>query len=188
MNISHPMRSQCSHVPVVLIAADGPLVFPTVQLYVPKMSVTLWAMVSTVWYVPVTGSATTCVCWSVALRVITTPSFLQVTVVAGPPVEVQVRDLVVSSLYTNEVAVGTPEIKNHGVDFVSSNKITDVTQFIYTCNNVYLQRRGHKVRMCEKEWLVRVWNAYEPRWDIVNGKIFKLKKMWSGTDNTVWFN
>jgi len=56
-----------------------------------------------------------------------------VTVVAGPPVEVQVRDLVVS-LYTNEVAVGPPEIKNHGVDFVSSDKITDVTQFTYMWN------------------------------------------------------
>ena len=41
------------------------------------------------------------------------------TLVAGPPVEVQVRDLVVS-LYTNKVAVGTPEI--YGVDFVSSDK------------------------------------------------------------------
>ena len=34
--------------PVVSIAADVPLVFPTVQLYVPKTSVTLWSMVSTV--------------------------------------------------------------------------------------------------------------------------------------------
>ena len=34
---------------------------------------------------------TICVCWWVALRVITTPSLLQVTLVAGPPVEVQVR-------------------------------------------------------------------------------------------------
>ena len=31
------------------------------------------------------------VCWWVALRVITTPSLFQVTTVAGPPVEVQVR-------------------------------------------------------------------------------------------------
>ena len=83
------------------------------------------------------------------------------------------RDLVVS-LYTNKVAVATPKI--HGVDFVSSDKITDITQFTYTCNNVYLQRRGHKVRMYEKEWLVRVCYVYEPRWDIVNGKIFKFKR------------
>ena len=96
--------------PVVSIAADVPLVFPTVQLYVPETSVTLWSMVSTVWYVPVTGSVTTCLCWYVALRVITAPSFLQVTVVAGPPVEVQVRDLVVS-LYPSVVAVGVPETK-----------------------------------------------------------------------------
>jgi len=34
--------------PVVSIAADVPLIFPTVQLYMPKMLVTLWAMVSTV--------------------------------------------------------------------------------------------------------------------------------------------
>ena len=35
----------------------------------------------------------TLVCWWVALGVIMTPSLLQVTVVAGPPVEVQVRVL-----------------------------------------------------------------------------------------------
>ena len=96
--------------PIVLIVADAPLAFTTVQLYVPKMSVTDSAMVSTVSYSPVTVSATTCVCWYVALMVIMAPSFLQVTVVAGPPVEVQVRDLVVS-LYTSVVAVGVPESK-----------------------------------------------------------------------------
>ena len=36
-------------------------------------------------------SITVLVCWYAALRVITSPSLLQVTVVAGPPVEVQVR-------------------------------------------------------------------------------------------------
>ena len=40
------------------------------------------------------------------------------TVVAGPPVEVQVRDLVVSS-YTSVVAVGTPETKNDGVNLLA---------------------------------------------------------------------
>ena len=34
--------------PVVSIVAVVPLVFHTVQLYVPKTSITLWAMVSTV--------------------------------------------------------------------------------------------------------------------------------------------
>jgi len=80
------------------------------QLYVPMMSVTLWAMVSTVSYVPVVASVTTCVCWYAALIEIIAPSFLQVTVVAGPPVVVHVKDLVVS-LYTSVVAVGIPEIK-----------------------------------------------------------------------------
>ena len=45
--------------------------------------------------------------------VITAPFFLQVTVVAGPPVEVQVRDLLVS-LYPSVVTVGVPETENHG--------------------------------------------------------------------------
>ena len=72
------------------------------------------------------------------------------------------KDRVVS-LYTSVVTVGTPEIKNHEVDFVSSDKITDVTQFTYTCNNIYSQRRGHEMRTCEKEWFVRVWCVYEPR-------------------------
>ena len=67
-------------------------------------------MVSTVSYVPVVALVTTFVCWYAALTVIIAPSFLQVTVVAGPPVEVQVRDLVVP-LYTSVVAVGTPEAK-----------------------------------------------------------------------------
>jgi len=71
------------------------------------MSLTDWVMVSTVSYVPVVVSVTTCVCWYAALIVITPPFFLQVALVAGPPVEVQVRDLVVP-LYTSVVAVGAP--------------------------------------------------------------------------------
>jgi len=101
--------------PVVSIAADVPLVFTTVQLYVPKMSVTLWAMLSTVSYVPVPVSVTTCFCWYIVPSIaILAPSFFQVIVVAGPPVEVQVRDLVVS-LYTSVVTVGTPETKTKDV-------------------------------------------------------------------------
>ena len=99
----------CKFSPVTSIEADVPLAFPTVQLYLPEMSLTDWAIMSTVSYVPVTGSVTTCVCWYVALIVIIAPSFLQVTSVAGPPVEVQVRDLVVSP-YTSVVAVGVPTI------------------------------------------------------------------------------
>jgi len=108
-------EAYCS--PVVLIAADVPLVFPTVQLYLPEMSLTNWVMVSTVSYVPVVVLVTTFVCWYVALVFNIAPFFLQVTVVAGPPVEVQVRDLVVS-LYTSVVAVGVPKTqKYHAVDF-----------------------------------------------------------------------
>ena len=72
------------------------------------MSATDWVMVSTFSYSPVTVLVTTCVCWYVVLMVIMDPSFLQVTVVAGPPVEVQVRDLAVP-LYSSVVAVGVPE-------------------------------------------------------------------------------
>ena len=96
------------------------LVFPTVQLYLPKTLLTDWVMLSTVLYVPVVVLVTTFVCWYVALRVITAPSFLQVTVVAGPPVEVQVRDLVVP-LYTSVVAVGVPATKK--CDFNSCSKV-----------------------------------------------------------------
>ena len=79
------------------IAADVPLAFPTVQLYMPKTLGVPWSMMSTDSYDPVTGSVTTFVClYVVPSIVIIAPSFLQVTVVAGPPVEVQVRDLVVS--------------------------------------------------------------------------------------------
>ena len=77
-------------------------------------------MVSTASYVPVVVSVTTCVCWYAALIAIIAPSFLQVTVVAGPPVEVQVRDLVLS-LYTSAVVVGVPITqKYHAVEFSSS--------------------------------------------------------------------
>ena len=79
------------------------------QLYLPETSVTDWAIVSTVSYVPVEELVTTCVCWYVALMVITAPFFLQVTVVAGPPVEVQAKDRVVSS-YINVVTVGAPTL------------------------------------------------------------------------------
>ena len=55
-----------------------------------------------------TGSNTLLVCWWVALRVITSPSLLQVTVVAGPPVEVQVRVLDWLS-YCRPAILGEPE-------------------------------------------------------------------------------
>ena len=126
--------------PVVSIAADVPLVFPTVQLYVPKASVTLWSMMSTVSYVPVAALVTTCACWYVELIVITAPSFLQVTVVAGPPVEVQVRDLVVS-LYTSVVAVGVPETKINVMQEIKVDLFADVTQ---SFRHIY--RRGQKMR------------------------------------------
>ena len=48
-----------------------------------------------------------CVCWWVVLGVITAPSFVQVTVVAGPPVEVQVK--VLDSLSSvSSVTLGAP--------------------------------------------------------------------------------
>jgi len=81
-------------------------------------------MVSTVSYVPVVVLVTICVCWYVAFIVITPPSFIQVTVVAGPPVEVQVKDLVVS-LYTNMFAVGVPATENYAIDFISGSNFSD---------------------------------------------------------------
>ena len=42
---------------------------------------------------PSTVSTIVCVCWWVVLGVITAPSFVQVTVVTGPPVDVQLRVL-----------------------------------------------------------------------------------------------
>ena len=66
-----------------------------------------------------TELVTTFVCWYVVPSiVILSPFSLQVTVVAGPPVEVQVRDMVVS-LYTSAVTVGLPEFKNNGVDLLA---------------------------------------------------------------------
>jgi len=87
------------------------------------MSLTDLSMVNTDSYVPVVVSVTTCVCWYVAFIVITLPSFLQVTVVAGPPVEVQVKDLVVS-LYTNMFAVGVPATGNYAIDSVSGSNFS----------------------------------------------------------------
>ena len=104
-------RLQWKPLPVPSIA-DVPLLFLTVQLYLPETSVTDWAMVSTVSYAPVEELVTTCVCWYVALIVNTVPFFLQVTVVAGPPVEVQVKDRFVSS-YIKVVAVGVPTMGEH---------------------------------------------------------------------------
>ena len=48
------------------------------------------------------------VCWWVALGVITAPFFVQVTVVAGPPVELQVRILDWLS-YLRLATLGKPE-------------------------------------------------------------------------------
>ena len=54
-----------------------------------------------------TGSTTLLVCWWVVLRVITAPSLFQMTVVAGPPVEVQVR-ILDWSLKARLVTLGKP--------------------------------------------------------------------------------
>ena len=103
------------------------------------MSLTDWAMVSTVSYVPVVVSVTTCVCWYVALIVITAPSFLQVTVVAGPPVEVQVRDLV-EPLYTSAVVVGVPTTQKINIMQWTLLNFPDVAEFtLQVRNNVYLR-------------------------------------------------
>ena len=56
---------------------------------------------------PPTVSTIICVCWWVVLGVITAPSFVQVTVVAGPPVEVQVRVLD-SMSNVSSVTLGAP--------------------------------------------------------------------------------
>jgi len=53
-----------------------------------------------------------CVCWWVVLGVITAPFFVQVTVVAGPPVEVQVRVLDSLSKVIS-VMLGAPACKIH---------------------------------------------------------------------------
>ena len=59
---------------------------------------------------PSTLSTIICVCWWVVLGVITAPSFVQVTVVAGPPVEVQVRVLDPLS-NVSSVTLGAPAHK-----------------------------------------------------------------------------
>ena len=59
---------------------------------------------------PSTVSTIICVCWWVVLGVITAPSFVQMTVVAGPPVEVQLR--VLDSLSNvSSVTLGAPACK-----------------------------------------------------------------------------
>ena len=60
---------------------------------------------------PSTVSTIICVCWWVVLGVITAPSFVQVTVVAGPPVEVQVRVLDSLSIVSS-VTMGAPAFKS----------------------------------------------------------------------------
>ena len=67
-----------------------------------------------------TGSTTLLVCWWVAPRVITAPSLFQVTVVAGPSVEVQVR--VLDWSYSRLVTTGEPE----------SNKLTKKKKTVET--------------------------------------------------------
>ena len=71
---------------------------------------------------PPTVSTIICVCWWVVLGVITAPSFVQVTVVAGPPVEVQVR--VLDSLSNvSSVTLGVPTSKI-AEDFMSYHEAT----------------------------------------------------------------
>ena len=93
---------------------------------------------------------TTCVCWYVALVVIITPLFLQVTVVAGPPVDVQVRELVVS-LYTNMAAVTAPERKKKIThNFSLTRGRETITILIMYCLELDWKMKTHwnKCRVC----------------------------------------
>ena len=63
---------------------------------------------STFWYVAVVASVTVCVCWYVTPSTTSgLPSLLQVTVVAGPPVDVQMKVLD-WSLKVRLVTLGEP--------------------------------------------------------------------------------
>jgi len=56
-----------------------------------------------------------------------------------------VRDLVVS-LYTSSVAVGTPEMKNDGVDINNSGEFPDITQSILAAQEIDpIITRNHKL-------------------------------------------
>ena len=78
---------------------------------------------------PPTVSTIICVCWWVALGVITAPSFVQVTVVAGPPVEVQVR-ILDSLANASLVTLGAPACKI-AESFMSYHEATEINTLHY---------------------------------------------------------
>ena len=88
-----------------------PLVFVTEQVYTPSLSVTPLPIVRVLLYVADIVFVTVCVCWYSALSANITQFFLQVTVVAGPPVEVQVN-LLFPPLFTTLLTVGKPDKVN----------------------------------------------------------------------------
>jgi len=153
--------------PVALNAADVvPLAFPTVQLYLPKMSLTDLAIVSTVLYVPAVVVVTTFVCRYVSLIVIITPFFFQVTVVAGPPAEVQVRDLV-ESLYTSAVVVGVPTTQKINImqwTLLAVVNLPDVAEFTLLVRNVVYVRLAQAYL---KKWFVLC-----PSYTLYNGLFY----------------
>ena len=77
------------------------------------------------------------VCWWVVFGVITAPFFLQVTVVAGPPVEVQVRVMDRLS-YSTLVTCGEP---NQGwqMMIVTINYICSVKRKYWSKGNVAIK-------------------------------------------------
>ena len=65
----------------------------------------------------------TCCCWVAVDCEMGTPSLVQVTVVAGPPEETQVRVLDAKLCSIGELITGAPEITMHSFDFINCNLV-----------------------------------------------------------------
>ena len=85
------------------------------------------------------------------MRVITTPSLLQVTVVAGPPVEVQVRVLDRLS-YLRLLTLGEPENDDKLMVLTPTNDdihtCRDTLECNFICNSVYWLKAKRIIRNC----------------------------------------
>ena len=112
---------------MIVAESDDGLLFSTVQVYSPPV-----VIVSVCVYCAVSGSSNTV---SVPSVTVVEESLVQVTVVAGPPVEIQVRvSWSESNVTSSPIIVMSPEIRSQNHQLMLHNRLCG-EKFMYHCEN-----------------------------------------------------
>ena len=135
---------------ILLDVSEDGLLLATVQVYSPLVvTVRVWV------YCAVTGSFNTV---SFCFPVIVTLSLVQKTVVAGPPVEIQVR-VNWSESYVTSPVVMIPTVKTKSA---SNQKTIRINTEVHGAFMLLLCMGTTKVWKAVKQWLIPPLSVYSP--------------------------